>query len=116
MKTLTAIKREIKVGDKIRVINKLKDVDEVRNVTEVRKNGISTYSPTTRNLDGLGSNVKLKWQRARDTRVNDDDTIDFLLEKDSDKNIPWKVMSHHTHPEQYGIDTDYWLRIELLTK
>lgn len=97
-KTLTDVKKKVKIGDIVKITNKLHGKIEERKVVKVQTNAIVT-SPLYEERE-----IWLNWQRARNTRI-DGNKVQFLLASEE--------IGEYTanNPEQYGIDTDWWLEL-----
>ena len=105
-KTLAQVKREIDIGDNVIVTNLMKDEKEKRQVTNKNTVGIKTFSHKAKALNGkLGVEIILSWQKAKDTRVNDNKVYFLANENTVDK---WLV----DDLKERGLD--YWLVLEVL--
>lgn len=94
---LSQVKKYLKVGMKYRIIEnaiKPQNSNNIRVVEKVQTNSIK------------GSGVWLEWQKARNTRINEDNTIDFLLGEEMKDE--WLI------DQQKKENKDYWLKIEIL--
>lgn len=101
IKNLAQLKRKLQVGSEYQLVeNALKPErnGEIRTITRVQTNSIIH--------ENNGKEWFLDWQKAKNMRFNDDNTIEFLTgEKVRDK---WLI------DEQAKSGKDYWLKIKVL--
>ena len=91
------MKRNLKVGMKYKIIeNAIKPQNNgvVRVIEKIQSNGVKA------------SGVRLYWQKARNMRFNNDNTIDFLLGEEMKDD--WLI------EQQANEGKDYWLKIEII--
>ena len=100
-KTLSDVKKSIKVGDVIKINNKIHGKNETRKIVKVQTNAIVT-SPMDEDRE-----IWLNWQRARNTRVENNKVQFLLAEEEIGEHMAKK-------PKAYGIDTDWWLELEII--
>lgn len=100
-KTLTDVKNKVKVGDIVEITNKIHGTHRKSKIVKVQGNAVVT-SPIDEERE-----IWLNWQRARNTRVKGN-KVQFLLSKEE---IGESIVDY---PEQYGIDTDWWLELEFI--
>lgn len=96
-KNLNEIKKNIRKGMKFKIIEHAinhQSINKVREIEKVQSNGIKA------------SGVWLYWQKAKNMRFNNDNTIDFLLGEEV-KN-KWLI------EKQAKEGKDYWLKIRFI--
>lgn len=101
-KNLSQLKKGIKVGDKLEIMyNAYKDcnIGSKRTVSKVQTNAVNTEKTD-------GGHSWIYFQKAKEMRFNEDNTIDFLASTEISRN-GW--LSEVLEKE----NKDYWLKIKL---
>ncbi len=96
-KNLSQLKKYLKKGMQYEVVEnaiKPQNSGAIRTIKKVHTNSIE------------GDGVWLYWQKAKDTRINEDGTIDFLMNSE--------IVDKWTIEQQTKENKDYWLKLKII--
>lgn len=109
-KSLTQVKKELKVGDEVIITNMIYGTKDKRKITKIQTNGIYTFMKNYKrtifdnNTKKLVEKIEdrevfLDWQKASETRIENNKVYFLKNEYMLEKHIK---------------DIDYWLILEIL--